>query len=170
MLVILISLILISPLTKIPIYMADRWRLKASNQMVLCILYVMMYMRHTSNLEHAVRFAADHIGPPLSLDLRKILWDVETGKRNTIKEALDLYLTSWQKDAPEFVESFHLIESSLMESSEARRVSILEKSLDVMLDGTYQRMLHFSHDFLVQSVCKAAVTSSSSFLLSSTRL
>ena len=143
---ILIAIVMMFPLTNIPIYLADRWRMMASNQMVLCVLYIMMYMRHTSNLEHAVRFAADHVGLPLSLDFRKIIWDVETGKYSTIKLALDDYLENWMEDAPEFVESMHLIESSLMEGAEDRRVALLEKSLDVMLDGTYNKMLHFSHE------------------------
>src|SRR3989338_4209407 len=129
-----------------PNYSANKWRLKAGNQMVLCILYVMMYMRHTSNLENAVRFAAEHVRPPLSLDLRKVLWDVETGKVSTINGALDMYLKEWQEFSPEFVESFHLISASLLESSEDRRGALLEKSLGVILDGTYQKMLRFSHD------------------------
>ncbi len=54
LLLILISLLLIKPLTKIPRHIENKYRLKASNQMVLCILYIVMYMRHTSNLEHAI--------------------------------------------------------------------------------------------------------------------
>jgi len=46
--------------------------------MVLCIFYVVTYMRHTSNLELAVEFASQHLSAPLNLDLRKVLWDVET--------------------------------------------------------------------------------------------
>ena len=143
---ILVALLMIGPLTKIPIYIADRWRMKASNQMVLCILYVMMFMRHTSNLEHAIQFAANHLRAPLALDLRKVLWDVETGKFSTIKEALDRYILTWRKTAPDFVQSFHLIISSLYEPNNDRRMTLLDKSLEVMLDGTYERMLHFTHD------------------------
>src|SRR3989338_3796836 len=53
-------------LMKFPNFVANSWRLKASNQMVLCIFYVVTYMRHTSNLENAIEFAADHLAPPLS--------------------------------------------------------------------------------------------------------
>ncbi len=140
----LLSFIAIKPLTKIPVYIASRWRLRASNQMVLCVLYVVMYMRHTSNLEHAIKFASDHINSPLNLDLRKILWDTESGKYTTIKESLDRYLSTWKNYNPEFVESFNLIQGSLIEPDEARRVSLLEKSLDVILEGTYERMLHYA--------------------------
>ncbi len=146
MLLILISVLLMKPLTKIPNLIAARWRLRASNQMVLCILYVVMYMRHTSNLEHAIKFASDHIGTPLSLDLRKVFWDIETGKFSTIKQSLDSYLESWRDYNLEFVEAFHLIEGSLYESSEDRRITLLEKSLEVMLNGTYEKMLHYAHE------------------------
>src|SRR3989338_4823855 len=133
-------------LNKMPIYLATKWRLKASNQMVLAILYVVIYMRHTSNLEHAIKFAAQHIGAPLSLDLRKIFWDVETSKYATIKESLDSYLEKWRKHNLEFVTSFHLIVSSLYEPTESRRNDLLDKSLSVILDGTYEKMLHYAQD------------------------
>jgi hypothetical protein len=120
--------------------------MKASNQMVLCIFYVVTYMRHTSNIELAVNFAAEHLGAPLSLDLRKVLWDIETGKYGSVKESLDIYLETWRKWNREFIESFHLIESSLFEGSEDRRLSLLDKSLDVILNETYEKMLHYAQN------------------------
>jgi len=129
-----------------PQRLANQWRLRASSQMVPCILYIVVYMKHTSNLERAIEFASKHLRPPLSLDLKKIFWNVETGKFSTIKESLDDYLKKWEKDALEFVEAFHLIESSLYEPSESRRVATLEKSLQVILDGVYEKMLVYSRE------------------------
>lgn len=143
---IIIGVALLKPVSKYPLYLADRWRLQASNQMVLCILYIVIYMRHTSNLEHAVRFASTHIGKPLSLELRKILWDVETRKYATMKEALDIWLDGWKNYNLEFVEAFHLIESSLYETKGERRIELLEKSLEIILEGTYERMLHYAQN------------------------
>ncbi|MCG2719710.1 MAG: hypothetical protein L6266_03175, partial [Nanoarchaeota archaeon] len=101
---------------------------------------------HTSNLELAINFASEHIAPPLSLDLKKILWDVETEKYASIKESLDIYLESWKKWNFEFIEAFHLIEGSLYEGVEDRRLELLEKSLDIILTETYEKMLHYAHD------------------------
>jgi Flp pilus assembly protein TadB len=129
-----------------PKRLAKLWRLKASSQMVPCILYLVVYMKHTSNLERAIAFASQHLKPPLSLDLKKIFWDVETGKFSTIKESLDNYLHSWEKDSMEFVEAFHLIESSLYEPSDSRRIQTLEKALKVVLDGVYEKMMVFARD------------------------
>lgn len=137
---------MIVPIARIPEFAAARWRLKASNQMVLCIFYVVTYMRHTSNLERAVDFAADHLSPPLALDLKRILWEVETEKFENVKEALEDYLINWKKSNMEFVESFHLIEGSLLEPSEDRRVELLDKGLSVMLDETYEKMLHYAQN------------------------
>lgn len=146
--IVLIGAVLINPLSKYPLRIASRWRLRVTNQMVLCVLYMVMYMRHTSNLEHAIKFAGEHVGIPLALDLRKILWDVETGKFVTIKESLDNYLLYWRDYSLEFVESMHLIEGSLYEPDETRRINQLEKALEVILNGTYEKMLHYAQDLI----------------------
>ncbi|MBS3140193.1 hypothetical protein J4479_04265 [Candidatus Woesearchaeota archaeon] len=140
------GLLLIPALQKVPSFMANTWRMKASNQMVQSIFYIVTYMRHTSNLERAIGFAADHLDAPLSLDFRKILWDVETERFSTIKDSAEAYLEFWKEWDREFVEAFHLVESSLYESSEQRRISLLDKALDVILTGTYENMLHYAHN------------------------
>jgi len=143
---IIIGIILIIPLGKLPHFFANSWRMRASNQMVLCVFYLVTYMRHTSNLENAIDFAAEHLPAPLSLDLKKILWNVETQKYSGVKESLDTYLDSWKKWNMEFIESVHLIESSLYENSESRRLDSLDKSLSVILEETYEKMLHYAHN------------------------
>src|SRR3989338_8981923 len=140
------ALVMIKPLGKAPEFMANNWRLKASNQMVLCIFYTVTYMRHTSNLEKAIEFASQHLAPPLSLDLKKVMWDVETERYPTVKESLDVYLETWKKWNIEFIEAFHLIEGSLYEGDESRRLNALDKALDVILEETYEKMLHYAHN------------------------
>lgn len=142
----ILALILFTPLTKLPYIISNTWRMKASNQMVLSIFYIVTYMRHTPNLELAIDFAAEHLAPPLSLDFKKIIWDIETGKFDSVNESIDFYLEGWREYNQEFIESMHLIQSSLYESSEVRRQNALDKSLSVILDETYEKMLHFTHD------------------------
>lgn len=145
-LVFVVSIFLFFYASKTPERLAMKWRLKASSQMVPAILYIVIYMKHTSNFEKAVAFASEHLEPPLSLDFRKVFWDVEVGRFSTIKASIDNYLGSWKDYSLEFVESFHLIESSLFEPSEDRRIEVLEKSLQVILDGVYDKMLKYTHD------------------------
>ncbi|MFZ1970772.1 MAG: hypothetical protein WAU65_01160 [Candidatus Nanoarchaeia archaeon] len=145
-LVVISSLFLFSYMNGYPQRFANQWRLKASSQMVPSILYIVVYMRHTSNLEKAISFAAEQLEYPLALDFKKIFYDVEIGKFSTIKESLDFYLDGWRDYSPEFIESFHLIESSLFEPDDNTRILTLEKALQVILDGVYDKMLKFVHD------------------------
>jgi hypothetical protein len=139
-------MVLANVLLKIPNNYASQVRLKASNQMVQTIFYIVSYMRHTSNLELAIEFASNRVEPPIALDLKKVLWDVESGRYESVKESLDFYLETWRDTNIEFVESMHLIEGSLFESTEDRRISMLEKSLRVILEETYDKMLHYAHE------------------------
>jgi Flp pilus assembly protein TadB len=132
-------------LQKLPSFMANSWKMKASNQMVQSIFYMVTYMRHTSNLERAIQFSANHLSAPLSIDFKKIMWDVQTGKHSNVRDSANTYLELWQDSNKDFVEAFHLLESSLFESTEDRRVSLLDKALDVILNGTYESMLHYAH-------------------------
>ncbi len=143
---IIMGLVMFIPLSKLPFIIANVWRMKSSNQMVLAVFYIVTYMRHTPNLELAIDFAAEHLRPPLSLDLKKVMWDIETGKFDNVTESLDFYLQTWREWNPEFIESMHLIESSLYESNDVRRLNALDKSLSVILEETYEKMLHFTHN------------------------
>ncbi|MEM4703132.1 MAG: hypothetical protein QXP53_01470 [Candidatus Pacearchaeota archaeon] len=145
-LLLFVTLFLFYYLNTMPFRLAQKWRLKAASQMVPAILYIVVYMRHTSNLERAIKFASENLQPPLALDFKKIFWDVEIGKYATIKDSLDAYLEKWRKHSLEFLESMHLIESSLYEPIEERRIATLEKSLQVILDGVYEKMIHFTHE------------------------
>ncbi len=142
----LMGLALMAPFGKIPYFFANSWRMKASNQMVICIFYIVTYMRHTSNLERAIDFASEHLTPPLSMDLKRVLWNFETGKFDTVKDSLENYLITWKKYNIEFVESFHLIESSLFESAEQKRLATLDRALSLILEETFDKMMHFAQN------------------------
>jgi len=144
-LIIILSLFLFYFTKEYPKRLANKWRLKASSQMVPAILYLVVYMRHTPNLEKAVAFASEHLQYPLALDFKKVFYDVQVGKFSTLKESLDNYLETWRDYSIEFIESFHLIESSLFEPNNDRRIATLEKALQVVLDGVYDKMLKFTH-------------------------
>jgi len=141
----IIGAVSIIPLGKLPSYFANQWRMKASNQMVISIFYIVTYMRHTSNIERAINFASNHLSPPLSLDLKKVIWDVQTENYNSVKESLDVYLVKWKGYNDEYIEAMHLIESSLFEPSDERRLMLLDKSLEVILSETFEKMLHYAH-------------------------
>jgi hypothetical protein len=140
------SIFLYYYLSSYPQRLAHEWKLQASAEMVPAILYTVIYMKHTSNFERAITFTANNLSGPLGKELRKVIYDVEIGKYPTLKQSLDIYLENWRTEAQEFIEAFHLIESSLYEPQEPRRLQILEKSLQIMLDGVYEKMLKYSRE------------------------
>ncbi len=144
-LIVVLSLSLFYFINGYPARLANKWRLKASSQMVPAILYIVVYMRHTPNLEKAIAFSSKHLQYPLALDFKKVFYDVSIGKFSTIKESLDNYLETWRDYSTEFIEAFHLIEGSLFEPDNSRRIATLEKALQVVLDGVYDKMLKFTH-------------------------
>jgi hypothetical protein len=111
----------------------------------MAVLYLIIYMEHTPNLEQAVRFVSEHMPPPISLDFMKVLWDVETKKFSNIKESLDNYVETWKDWDNEFVESIQLIESSLLEPDPEKKKEVFEKAVQVTLDGTQDHMINYAH-------------------------
>ena len=79
-LMVVFSIFLFYFINDFPKRLAQKWRLKASSQMVPAILYLVVYMRHTPNLEKAIGFAAQNLEPPLAADFKKIFYNVEIGK------------------------------------------------------------------------------------------
>jgi len=142
----ILGLVAMTGLQKLPFFIETGWRMKAGNQLVLSIFYIVTYMRHTSNLENAIEFASNHLEPPISLDFKRILWDVETQKFESVKESIGNYLLTWKDWNRDFIDSMNLIESSLYEGGEDKRLLALDKSLSVILDGTYEKMLHYAHN------------------------
>ncbi len=130
----------------IPKRMFMIWRSKASDQIVLAVLYMIIYMEHTPNLELSTWFAAKHLPPPLSLDFIKVLWDVETKKYSNITTALEDYIETWRGWDDAFIDSIHVLETALFAETKSERLKTLEKAEEIILDGTYDKMLTFAHN------------------------
>jgi hypothetical protein len=144
--IVLIALSSYFILLKIPSLLAKRMRAKANDQIIIAIFYIVAFMRFNSNFELAINFAANYLNAPLSLDFKRLLWDLENSKYPNIKTAMDHYLEAWRDENLEFLESIYLIESSLYESDSLRRITLLEKALDIILQGNYEKMLHFAQE------------------------
>ncbi len=116
---------------------------KMSSEIVLAILYMVIYMRNNPNIEGAVKFASKNLSGPLSWDLKKIMWDVELGTYSSIDEAFSFYLTKWKDKNEEFSEALHILKASTSES-ESRRTAMLDEAINVILEGTKERMKHYA--------------------------
>lgn len=144
--IVLVGLFSYMIMQNMPKMFYKRNKTKASDQIIIAIFYIVAFMRFNSNFELAVSFAANYLNPPLSLDFKRILWELDNAKYPTIKSAFDDYLEDWRDDSLEFLEAIYLIESSLYESEDIRRISLLDKSLDIILQGNYEKMLHFAQE------------------------
>lgn len=130
-------------LANYPIHRATVFRINASSEMVLAIMYMSISMHLSPNLENAIRFASRNLKGALSTDLRDLLWSVYTRKHDRIEDALDFFIEKWKKDSKEFSESLYLIKNSGSESQE-KRERFLDEAVSVMLDGTKERMRLYS--------------------------
>lgn len=130
---------------KYPSNRLKEMRIKASSQVVLAILYMVVSMRISPNLERALRFAAANVSGPLAWDMRKLLWDLEMKKYYSASDAMDAYITKWKPENEEFAESLRLIRDSTTQPADKTNV-ILDEALNVVLEGSKTRMKHYVQD------------------------
>ncbi len=129
-----------------PGFYAQIIKMRAQEESILAILYMTIYMRVNPVLENAMYFATQHLNGPLGKDLKQVLWLLDMGKADTIEEAIKHFMELWVKRNPDFVKSFLTLHSALNQTDEENREKILEKSLSTILDSTYTKMKHYSHD------------------------
>jgi hypothetical protein len=130
---------------KYPINMVKTMRIRASSQVVLAILYMVISMRISPNLERALTFAASNVSGELAWDMRRLLWDIEMRKYYSADDAINEYIVKWKSENEEFSEALRLIRDSQNHPPERSR-KILDESLNIILDGTKTRMKHYVQD------------------------
>ncbi len=129
-----------------PLSKAAELRVKCGKDLVLAVLYMIVYMKNNPNFEGAVRFAAVNLEGPLSKDLKQVLWKVEVGKYTNIEDALMDYLKKWKYYNKELIEAVHLIRQSMSEPSSERRDMLLNKAIDLVLAETNEKMKKYARD------------------------
>lgn len=127
-----------------PIYAAKNKVIRSSGEMILSVLYMVIYMRSSPNLEGAIRFAALNLEGPISDDLKGILWDVEVGKYNNVEKSMENYTRVWKDYNDDFLESLQLLKAAVNEPNKERREDLLQDSIDRILDGTQEKMKHYA--------------------------
>lgn len=127
-----------------PKFAAQNKVIESSGEMILAVLYMVVYMRSSPNLEGAVRFAALNLQGPVSNDLKEVLWNIEVGKFNTIERSLENYTEKWKDFNKDFLESLNLIQAAMNESNDRRRETMLQDAIDNILDGTQEKMKHYA--------------------------
>jgi len=130
---------------KYPINLVKKQRMEASSQVVLAILYMVISMRISPNLERALRFTASNITGALARDMRRLIWDIEMRKYYSARDALSDYISKWKIENEEFAEALRLIRDSGSRLPEKAR-GVLDQALEVVLSGSKTRMKHYVQD------------------------
>ena len=102
--------------------------------------YLTMSMRLTPNLEKAVQFAANHGQGKIAEDLKKIVWDAQLGRYESVEEGLDELAYRWGAYNEDFKHALMLIRASILEADKERRFALLEKASQDVLEGTREKM------------------------------
>lgn len=123
-----------------PQFYSEVIRIRAGNETVSIILYMVTYLSLNPVYEKAVQFAASRCHGPLGNDLKKVIWDVESGKFANIKEALASYSKKWILWNEDFVNSLILLQLIEIQPSEAERNEILKTATERMMVSTHLKM------------------------------
>lgn len=145
MLITIFSVTIFYYIYTLPYTIATNFRIKASSEMVLGVLYMSIAMKVIPNLEYAIKFAGQNLTGALARDFKKMLWDVYTGKFVSVSDALDPFMEKWKRESEEFVKAIYLIKNSFFETSDKRN-KILNESVNVILSGTKDRMRNYARD------------------------
>lgn len=129
-----------------PSYLATVTKIRAADETVKVILYIVIYLRFNPQLEGAISFAAKHCSGPIGDDLKEILWGLEGGVYRSVREAISVKMEKWLVWDKEYVESLNLLESLTRMGSEERRKATLDKTLSYILESTYEKMKNYSRE------------------------
>jgi hypothetical protein len=132
-----------------PNYYATVTKIRASDETVKIILYMVIYLRLNPQIEGAVKFAAAHSSGPIGRDLKKILWDLEVRKYISISEAVSSKIEKWLLWDKQFVESINLLQALSLETKEEMREKTLDKTLSFILESTHEKMKSYSTELRI---------------------
>jgi len=127
-----------------PRWRAERERISGMGEAPMLVSYMAMAMKVRPNLERATQFAAENLQGALGRGLRRQLWNACLRVHVSVDEALLKFADFWGKWCDDLKRSLHLIRSSVLERSEARRLSVLDMALDISLQGMRERMQSFA--------------------------
>ncbi len=124
-------------------FLVKFFRSKAASEMALAIVYMTTSLKVSRNLENAVLFAASNLKGPLGKDFKQILWELETGKLNSVIQGIDKLIEKWKEESEEFVDALTILKNTTaVPPSEVDKN--LRKAVSIMLYGTKERMKKYS--------------------------
>ncbi|MGQ9787728.1 MAG: hypothetical protein ACUVQM_00195 [Candidatus Hadarchaeaceae archaeon] len=105
--------------------------------------YLTLAMKAIPNLERACFFASEQLGGRMGQDLKKKISEYHMRMHTGADEVLLKFSQRWGKCCPELGRAIHLIRCSVSEMNSGR-VTSLDRSLQLVLQGAKQRVREFS--------------------------
>ena len=127
-----------------PRYVSTVTKIRGSDESLKVLLYILIYLRLNPDFLGSVNFSAAKCYGPIGQDLKKVMWDLETGKYTNIDDALRTYGTKWRLFDESFVKALEMLKGIKYMKSEQKRDALLRKVLSFVLDSTYQNMKNYS--------------------------
>ena len=125
-----------------PSILTKYYRIRASSELVLSILYMTVSLRLIPNLESAITFAAENLKGPVGKDLRKLVWNMSTG-RLSANDLLDILAKKWKQENFEFYQAIDMLKTSQLEMGD-KRDRMLDEAIRVLLRGNMERMKNYT--------------------------
>ena len=125
-----------------PNFKATVKKIKSSDEALKIILYMAMQIKINPNLEKGLKSASDHTDGPLSKDISKILWDLETNKYTTAKKAIAKNMKFWRDWSAEFVKSLKFLMDAIGRVGESKK-RMIQTSQESIIKSTKNKMSRY---------------------------
>ncbi|ODS38132.1 MAG: hypothetical protein A7316_00055 [Candidatus Altiarchaeales archaeon WOR_SM1_86-2] len=121
-----------------PILMEGKEKAHSSGDIPGVVSYLVMALRINPNMERAIKFAANHSTGTFEKVLKKMMYNIRTGKYSA-ERGLAVLGDEWGEVSPEFKRSMRLVVASTSDKTEGRRQETLNKAAEVLLTGLSER-------------------------------
>lgn len=148
----LAPLVVLSYLGNYPKSYANVYRVKALGAMPEVISNMAMSLKLVPNLETAVEFAAKNTRGQMGKEFRKMVWDTYMRVHRSSDDALTKFAEKWKGWNEDFARSIYLLKGSLLEKNEKKRLENIDRSVDVILNGTVDKMEKFARSLTMPTL------------------
>jgi hypothetical protein len=120
-------------------------RIRASTDLLLSVLYMVISLQFTPNLENAVSFAASSLKGPIGRDLKGRMWKLTMGVYRNVEDLINDFSKKWERENEEFVEAMELIKSSIY-APPSEKNRMYDEALNLLLERNKERLKGYTSE------------------------